>query len=85
MLLFHGLRNQDPFINRSHVSTLSGGKGGGGREKARERRTRVAQITMTASMYSKFSTFRPKFDPKSFDPDCRSRMDIVFNSIQNLN
>ena len=25
---FHGLRNQDPFIDRSHVSTLSVGKGG---------------------------------------------------------
>ena len=28
MLIFHGLRNQDPFIYHSHVSTLSGGKGG---------------------------------------------------------
>ena len=26
--VFHGLRNQDPFIDHSHVSTLSGGKGG---------------------------------------------------------
>ena len=28
MLICHGLRNQDPFIDCSHVSTLSGGKGG---------------------------------------------------------
>ena len=28
MLICHGLRNQDPFIDRSHVSTLSGRKGG---------------------------------------------------------
>ena len=26
MLIFHGLRIQVPFIERSHVSTLSGGK-----------------------------------------------------------
>ena len=28
ILIFHGLQNQDPFIDRWHVSTLSGGKGG---------------------------------------------------------
>ena len=28
MLIFHGLRNQELFFDRSHVSTLSGGKGG---------------------------------------------------------
>ena len=27
MLIFHGLQNQDPFIDRWHVSTLSGGRG----------------------------------------------------------
>ena len=49
MLIFHGLQNQDPFIDRLHVSTLSGGGGGGGgREKGSDRRPHVAHITMEA-------------------------------------
>ena len=39
MLIFHGLQNQDLFIDRSHVSTLSGGKGGGAKNAAKEEHT----------------------------------------------
>ena len=38
MLIFHGLQNQDPFIDRWHVSTLSGGKGGA-KKAAKEEQT----------------------------------------------
>ena len=38
MLTFHGLQNQDPFIDRWHVSTLSGGKGGA-KKAAKEEQT----------------------------------------------
>ena len=65
MLIFHGLRNRDPFIDRSHVSTFSGDKGGP-RKTQRKKNTRCSYND--GSMYSKFSTFRPKFDkcPKVF-------------------
>ena len=36
VLIFHGLRNQDPFIDRSHVSTLSWG---GVKKAAKEEQT----------------------------------------------
>ena len=38
MLIFHGLQNQDPFIDPWHVSTLSGGKGGA-KKAAKEEQT----------------------------------------------
>ena len=72
MLIFHGLQNQDPFINRWHVSTLSGGKGG---EKGRQLKKNTRCSYNDGSMYSKFSTFGPKFDkcPESLYPaDCSS-------------
>ena len=58
MLIFHGLQNQDPFIDRWHVSTLSGGKGAQKRQRKKNKRCSYND----GSMYSKFSTFRPKFD-----------------------
>ena len=70
MLIFHGLRKRDPFIDRSHVSTLSGGKGG--REKGSERKTRVAHITMEACITNSLLFAQNLTSvPKSFDPDCR--------------
>ena len=38
MLIFHSPQNQDLFIDRSHVSTLSGGKGA--RKRQRKKITR---------------------------------------------
>ena len=70
MLICHGLRNQDPFIDRSHVSTLSGGEGG--RKKGSERRKRIAHIAMEVCAVN-FLLFAKNLTsvPKSFDPDCR--------------
>ena len=62
MLIFHGLQNQDPFIDRLHVSTLSGG-GGGGRGARKGQRQKTTRCSYNdGSMYTKFSTFRPKFE-----------------------
>ena len=68
MLIFRGVRNQDPFIDRSHVSTLSGGEGGRG--KGSERRTHVAHITMEAcTVNSLLFAQNLTSVPKSFDLD----------------
>ena len=69
MLIFHGLQNQDPFIDRWHVSTLSGGEGG--RKKGSERRTNRAHITMKAcTVNSLLFAQNLTSVPKCFDPDC---------------
>ena len=55
----HDLQNQDPFIDPWHVSTLSGGKGGA---QKRQRKKKKRCSYNDGNMYSKYSTFRPKFD-----------------------
>ena len=69
MLICHSLRNQDPFIDGLHVSTLSGGKGG--RKKGSERRKRIGHITMEVCTVN-FLLFAQNLTsvPKSFDLDC---------------
>ena len=69
MLIFHSLQNQDAFIDRWHVSTLSGRKGGA--KKGSERRTNVAHITMeTCTVNSLLFAQNLTSVPKCFDPDC---------------
>ena len=81
MLIFHSLQNQDPFIDRWHVSTLSGGKGE--RKKDSERRTNVAHITMEAcTVNSLLFAQNLTSVPKCFDPDCSMQimLSIYLNS-----
>ena len=78
MLIFHGLRNQDPFINFSHVSTLCGGKGGV--KKAAKGEHVLLHITMeTCAVNSLLFAQNLMSVPKSFDPDCRlKQLDLVW-------
>ena len=63
MLIFHGLRNQDLFINCSHVSTLSWGKGA--------LKTHIAHIMMEeCTINSPLFAQNLTSVPKSFDTDC---------------
>ena len=73
MLIFHGLQNQDPFIDPWHVSTLPGGRGA----QKRQRKKNTRGSYNDGSMYSKFSTFRPNLTsvPKCFDPDCSNDLE----------
>ena len=71
MLIFHGLQNQDPFIDRWHVQHCLGGRGA--RKAGSERRTHVAHITMEACTVNSLLFAQNLISvPKSFDPDCKS-------------
>ena len=70
MLIFHGLRKQDLFIDLSLVSTLSVGKGGA-KKAVKEEQALLVIITMEAcTVNSLLFAQNVTSVPKSFDPDC---------------